>query len=294
MRRKNGEKEGGPRPLLISPKPPKPPKTLYHYCGVAAFHGVITSKRLWLSNATFTNDYTEHKWLTSMALERIEEKRRSTKNHTALDRCIDLLSREKTPYIGCFAAGRDMLSQWRAYSEDGAGFAIGFSGKYWSEVVAAGNNVRFSLQKTSYDVKEHKAAVKSVVDSAVSRSNRSVFAIAIHARMLTIHGATCKNAGFEEEREWRLVFNPQYPKLKELYPYKNYNDVEPSPLQFRPSNGMLVPYYAVPFEADAITEVYLGPKNHARDDHGFLKLFLEQNDYNVRRIKIINSAATYR
>jgi hypothetical protein len=271
-----------------------PPDTLYHYCGVNAFHGIISSRTLWLSNAAFTNDYMEYKWLIDKALKRIEGKRASTKDHSALNRLVGLLSDGKPPYICCFAADRDMLSQWRAYSDDGEGFAIGFSGKHLRRLAEVGNTVRFSFQKASYDADEHQALVKYAVDEAVKRSNRSPMVLAFYATKITTHAAVCKNSGFKEEREWRMVFAPEYPKLKELSPEAKYDDAEPAPLSFRPAKGKLVPYYALPFKTEAIREICVGPKNYARDDHGFLKMFLAGNGFNTDTIEIVNSAATYR
>ena len=34
------------------------------------------------------------------------------------------------PLIGCFSKNGDLLSQWRAYAEDGKGFSIGFDSNY--------------------------------------------------------------------------------------------------------------------------------------------------------------------
>lgn len=34
------------------------------------------------------------------------------------------------PLISCFSKNGDLLSQWRAYAEDGKGFSIGFDSNY--------------------------------------------------------------------------------------------------------------------------------------------------------------------
>ena len=39
---------------------PSVPVTIYHYCGVESFFGIITDKELRLSNCRFMNDYAEH------------------------------------------------------------------------------------------------------------------------------------------------------------------------------------------------------------------------------------------
>ena len=54
------------------------PDTLYHYCGVAAFHGIITGKEIWLSDASSVNDYMEYRWLIDKAIKRIAELERKS------------------------------------------------------------------------------------------------------------------------------------------------------------------------------------------------------------------------
>ncbi len=45
-----------------------PPETLYHYCGLSAFSGILKDKQIWLSSADFTNDYTEGKLILREAI----------------------------------------------------------------------------------------------------------------------------------------------------------------------------------------------------------------------------------
>ena len=93
--------------------------------------------------------------------------------------------------------------------------------------------------------------------------------------------------------EWRIVFDPLFPEREKDEPAIPDDEIGPSPLRFCHSNGKIIPYFMLPFEPNAARRIYLGPKNHARDDHSFLQLFPEQNHYDVDRIKIVNSAATY-
>jgi len=102
------------------------PNTLYHYCGVNGFYGIVTSKEVWLSSATFTNDYTEGKQILRKAKSRLE----SANNQpfaNQLENAICTPSITRTPFIACFSSKCDVLSQWRGYADDGAGFAVGFS-----------------------------------------------------------------------------------------------------------------------------------------------------------------------
>lgn len=65
--------------------------------------------------------------------------------HKVLDRFIYYLD----AYVVCFSAARDLLSQWRAYGQQG-GYAIGFSGGALQSVAAA-PRTRISLVPVVYD-----------------------------------------------------------------------------------------------------------------------------------------------
>ena len=51
---------------------PDTPDTIYHYCGVSGFHGILESKTLWMSDAYSMNDYTEHRLILDKAVEQLE------------------------------------------------------------------------------------------------------------------------------------------------------------------------------------------------------------------------------
>lgn len=38
-------------------------QTIYHYCNLSSFEGIIKSKNLWLSNAFKSNDSYELNWM---------------------------------------------------------------------------------------------------------------------------------------------------------------------------------------------------------------------------------------
>jgi len=42
--------------------------------------------------------------------------------------------------VACFSAADDLLSQWRAYADDGCGFAIGFNARYFEKLLTLYNH----------------------------------------------------------------------------------------------------------------------------------------------------------
>ena len=102
------------------------PETLCYYCSVEAFIGIIQSKTLWMSNGFSMNDFLEVKWADHIIREVLDNHRKDT-NKAFLDKVWQHYEINKfQPYFACFSSKADMLSQWRAYADDGYGFAIGF------------------------------------------------------------------------------------------------------------------------------------------------------------------------
>ena len=123
---------------------PKVPKILYHYCSVETLLSIIQNKTIWLSDASKTNDSSELKYIfdfftatVDVILESygnkyndlIKEKVRKIINSTMEGLVYDKIriAKYKKNFICCFSEAKDLLSQWRAYANDGNGVAIGFS-----------------------------------------------------------------------------------------------------------------------------------------------------------------------
>lgn len=88
----------------------------YHYCSLDTLHKMIEGKTIRLSNIDRMNDSNEGKDIEKFAKDIIEDIPDSLKEQYYNQRI----------YISCFSKGNDILSQWRAYGDDGRGVAIGF------------------------------------------------------------------------------------------------------------------------------------------------------------------------
>jgi len=103
----------------------KAPDLIWHYCPVESFRSIVESSAIWLSNAQWLNDQTEMAWgrrLISSALRRIAD------DATTDSYLVPYQSWNNTwPHVACFSTCKDSLPQWRAYADDGAGFALGIA-----------------------------------------------------------------------------------------------------------------------------------------------------------------------
>jgi len=284
---------------LDSSTPNGRPDTIYHYTTVRGFQGIITSKQLWLSHASFMNDYMEHTWLLQKADEHLkalgmEANNEHTESLRALVSSLDIL--EMHPYIACFSQEPDLLSQWRAYTNDGAGFAIGYSTDAIESECRQYNNCGIRLwpvdyEQTSQDMRLAKA-IQHYVDCEKQNGPARVDDVFHTCGKIWTIAAICKNPGFREEKECRIVMMPL--TKPEEGTGRMIADVGVSEIRFRLSGNCIIPYYVLEFPQKAVTEIRLGPKNYARDFKGPLLALLRKNGFAADKIKLVNSEVTYR
>lgn len=282
---------------------------LYHYCSPSSFTSIISSKAIWLSSLSLSNDAAEGKVIHD-AFSRLF-KRESLLNRTIelvldqiqfLDRAIDGLG-------FCLSEKGDLLSQWRGYAQDGEGFAIGFSSDYLDQLGKAqeAEFPGFRTLKVIYDEKEQEEVLMPAftsilklakaglleppmpkpllgsLDSSEEPLDPSDFKKARDEMFEIIIGLmgqqfALKNSAFSEEKEHRLI----------SYLVKR-ND---SRIQFRARSNKVIPYRSYELKnlgIQPIAEIIVGPKNMTPD---FIILNMLER-VGSQEASIIRSSATY-
>lgn len=292
---------------------------IYHYCSPYTFQQIIERRRLWLSSTSNMNDFTEEKWF----LDIVRDVLNKHENELGQPWC-DVVRRGlegnfRPSYITCFSKSKDLLSQWRAYAENGLGVAIGFEedelellirkpseidGKPDGRVVAT-----LELQDVIY------MTADKLMDNVIGYAREWKYGVndtyldgldidEFKNARATFFGMNCeqwtalhKNPAFEEENEKRLIYRPTYAKwIDPENPLKNEDTKKESllsvfdGLKYRISDGYLTSYFEYTFKSESIKKVILGPKNKFSESD--LKDFLLLN--NLRHVEIERSAATYR
>jgi hypothetical protein len=151
-------------------------------------------------------------------------------------------------FVGSFSEEADLLSQWRAYSEGGVGFSIGFD---YVRLGRLAERQQFSLVRCTYDNRYHTTAMQGTIrkharglkrDSATSCALRCLQAFMEMA-------PTLKHPSFAEEKEWRLV-----------------NKTVRRPVLFRTGKSMLIPYQEFKLQSKTglspIADIVVGPTPH--------------------------------
>lgn len=112
-----------------------PPPDIYHYTDDAGLRGILESGQLWLSDIFSVNDPSELRHGMSHAVEILNNRSRPDRPEqgTFARNFSDFteLSIEATAhYFVCsFSSDSEELGQWRAYADNGRGYALGFDGK---------------------------------------------------------------------------------------------------------------------------------------------------------------------
>ncbi len=267
---------------------------IYHYCNVEAFRAIIQNRTLWLSSVYNLNDYKEIHWIKEKVLKKIKEN--TTKNSFNKYTAFEKLYNQKLPnvYIASFSQGCDLLSQWRAYANDGHGVAIGFNVDYFKE------NSLINTSEVLYDENKQEELIDkflepiNLIDDDINTDDKKFLDICENViNDINNLSAKSKNELFKEEQEVRLIHSPTIIDNSKNRQFIFKNNI--SDMKFRAICGNLIPYFELKFEKpianiSPIIEIIRGPKNKFIDQE--VKMFLATNGF--YDVKIKKSKSSYR
>lgn len=280
----------------------------YHYCSLDTLHKIIEGKTIRLSNIDRMNDSNEGKDIEKFAKDIIEDMHESLKEQYYNQRI----------YISCFSKGKDILSQWRAYGDDGRGVAIGFnlSELQIPEIIL---NEDYQLGLTHMlgraeviytSTEKEKTVAKIDTTPRMRRLNPGGVQAMITGSLNEFSEVVklkpiFKDEYFIEEKEVRLIYycNSDFIKKKSIplnyedgsnYDYK-LNDK----FKYIVKNNQMVDYIELNIAKEnenisnkLIKEIVLGPKASIDTDDYILRKFLEDNG--LGEIVISKSQGSYR
>lgn len=290
---------------------------VYHYCSTDVFTKIVSGKSIRLSDITKSNDSMEIRWITKYIKEVfLEEFDKEAVKTTYFNDdypkgiFIDLLDeyieeffntdqRLYSYLVCCFSEIGDLLSQWRGYADDAAGFSIGFD----TDVI---NNHRhlYSYDKVIYAERNQKALVRKEAKTLITRLksilNDEKGSVLINSMpafrkcffQLFKTSILLKNPFFEEEKEWRISLWISTLSETDSIKVTSDNELSFSELDYYSRKNDVIPYIDLSFKkfkGSIIKDVVIGPKNRAsqRDIEDYLK-----NNGIVCSVR--KSAGTYR
>jgi hypothetical protein len=293
---------------------------VYHYCGPDGFRCILSKKSLWATHFQYLNDAGEIRRGIDIAKEEaisLQNLATTGIQNFYFNQILQQLDEKVSRHIFlvCFSEVGDLLSQWRAYADDGRGYAIGFDferlsqrrspvGRSFSgKVIYSETNLRQSIR--DYLLKNAPNATchpnDDDEDAVAANANNHSWAI-----LSTV--SRFKHHGFNEERETRIAFVCNLPsewRSIETHPvsqiqgsiylssFDRLDDELPAHRQFRVSARGLVPYLDWSFDSDDIAEIRVGPRGNTKQQLSAIRMFLESNGYLHLMDKLVSSEVTY-
>jgi hypothetical protein len=280
-----------------------PTGLIYHYCDASALMGMLKFKAAWATSTKYLNDTTE---LLSFTSNFEQHANRHRQNHAgeALADIVDFYrltaDTSQTQTIGgdsfacCFSEAGDLLSQWRAYGNNGRGYAVGFDPRKIAALVSPRPTV--NLRKITYGGPDETAQVddlfarfEPIVETHLQILDNTGWGRQSARNWLSMRFGECllemaeeiKHPAFAEEREWRL------------YAHQNGD------AQFRVSQDRIVPFKQIDLSSIEnsqvlpIEEIVIGPRLDFDEAVVSLTTFTSTLGYGTS-MKFRESSAPYR
>jgi hypothetical protein len=188
----------------------KSPETVvYHYTDSSALIGMLESGRIWATHVSRMNDVMEYEIGVAFVTQFV----RANLDRPSGELVGKAISRLRSvdTFIACYSAARNRLSQWRAYSGTGTGYCIGLR---TSEMATTDGRMPL-LEKVLYhgDVAESLLLrLLDRVDEFLDRNDFGEVEVGYLLGMLEgmFNNVACiiKHSGFEEEAEYRHIYQP--------------------------------------------------------------------------------------
>lgn len=290
---------------------------MYHYTSLEGFQGIVGTGDLWLTESAFMNDASEIEHGIDLSREVFDII--SANGSPIADTLLQLtnipMSERPRINIACFSSSRDNLSQWRAYSKNTLGIALGFTQEHL--LSALGYPSECQLTPILYSETHKRALIecfarffseayqqdsqRKISVKQRDGSDREFYPVDGYESLLRSLFfelvASCKHSAFADEHEVRLFYS-EHNEIIESF------GLQRAKRRFRPANGYLAPYTTTDDIRQAyppreltrqklpLTEVIIGP--HPRSDLAALSLriFLDAHGYN--HVPVNQSAAPYR
>ena len=242
---------------------------------------ILEKREVWAAQLALSNDAMEGKWIREVFIAYCKDKAVSAHQQNELLKHLDFVI-SIAGYAGfCMSEEGDLLSQWRAYADNGAGVSIGFDNKYFEELgnVRRDRNDLFSayLTKVEYDLEEQKKLVaehadgilKLVADGALTSPSildsdedvgiwrRKYMQMGFRFIFFYFFLFKLKNPAFAEEREWRAISHIFHTDRASTL-------AELAKMDFKARLDRIVPFVRIalePLAHQSVTEIVLGPRN---------------------------------
>jgi hypothetical protein len=283
------------------------PSLLYHYTSDIGSRGILESGLIWLSDMFRLNDPSELRHGFSHAVQILSEKAKTGPEEAKLfaeifeDVIADSLERTAHYFVCSFSANGDELGQWRAYADNGRGYALGFDGKALEN--AFGRDASSSTYHITYDddvlVDIQRRLVEGMFHlisfDLISRGQADrVDGATVAAYMKELAVALAKNAleaalffkheAYENEAEFRFrqLYKARVPVPGLKRRYRSSEVVKYREFEWRSVNP------------GVLKRIVVGPAVDRHKGKRFVEDCLDLFDIDIGSIELVHSGVPYR
>lgn len=272
---------------------------VYHYTTHKGLEGILSKKKIWLTDLRFMNDRTEMRHGFELAYELIREAIRQHGLGFGVSSITDDLSRRiesdmvralrnleggnlhRQLFASCFSMDVEQAGAWQAYGGNGSGYAIGFRHKFLKQLA---NPNLFQYRRVSY----HMDRKTAIVNEFLRNSLKSIVAAYDNANpdygchlwmdILSYFGSSFKHSSWYHEREWRLMRSYRSTTETDIKIENRYKEitgmVAPAPIAY--IDGDIPEIFGRTLN-EMIKEIVIGPGQHPYERSNSVRLMLEQN-----------------
>ncbi|WLS03126.1 DUF2971 domain-containing protein [Shinella oryzae] len=274
--------------------------TLYHYCSAAAFYGILHNREIWLSSLNASNDTHEGIWLSRLLGDVGDWADLSSHVWREVANRLEEFH-FRTDCVGfCLSSQRDLLSQWRGYASNGAGFCIGFNEEIFLELAKLKPFDGARLETVQYDVNKQLRYVERQLKVCFPagrhhKLNPLTYRLDGGARAAKLMEVGSLDAEGIALAFWRSMYIMKNPAFSEEQEFRFLLEIDrPDPAsEYMVKGDTLVPYRVAKFPATLktpIIDVILGPRNMTPTE--VVQGFLEKAMY--EGVNVWRSGASYR
>jgi len=281
-------------------------EVVYHYCSSETLKAILESGRIRFTDINMLNDAHETRWGYDVFEEAADRllKRSGISEATpridlsfidSMDKIISPIQLIAHPFVACFSAEHDSLEQWRAYGDDGRGYAIGFK-------VSALQNLPITLLKVEYQrEKQVEEMIRAIVATYVHHRDDDPTTkqaeFQLDCSLIATFMIAFKNPVFEHENEIRCVHAVNVDMQGDRMRFvdrggteRGTKDIPGETIGFQVRDNHFVPHLELPIDASVVAEIIWGPKNQSAS--GNMALFL--GGLGISNVKFRRSNVPYR
>ncbi len=260
-------------------------RPLYHYTNAAGLLGILQHEQVWLTSIFHMNDPSELAYGIELALDELrkEAKARNNRFVTAMAQNLEHVLVHRIGeafgfFVASFSFKQDDLGQWRAYGDNGFGFALGMSARLFHPVekASAAPNEKTFVARVVYGEpkirRRQREVIRKAFDALIGCQGlmnahtgpRFLESLATELSVgLLWNSLTSKHLAYSHEEEVRLII------VNGVHVLRTFIDT-------RTRGPSLVPFVRVPMpvrQRGSIAKIMIGPSAAVEAEDATHKLF---------------------